>query len=120
MREMAKIGPLKRTVMRGCCSRGEARLAIMGSCPCGTTPRHVQAQRGLPGLLHRDLLSPRAHECGGPRVACVALERIALEEGPSTTNTDRLLGDRDHRALHGDVRRPGALDCLQRSIDLGL
>src|SRR6266446_2686319 len=90
------------------------------SRPCGGTPLPVQAKRGLPGLLHRDLLSPRAHERGGPRVACVALERIAPEEGPSATDTDRLLGDRDYRALHGDVRRPGALDRLQRSIDLGL
>lgn len=38
--------------------------------------------------------------------ARVALERIALEEGPSATNTDSLLGNRDHCALHGDVRRP--------------
>ena len=51
---------------------------------------------------------------------CVALERIAFEEGASATDTDRFLGDRDHCALHGDVRRPGALDRLQRSIDLGL
>ena len=51
---------------------------------------------------------------------CIALERIALKEGPSATDTDRLLGNRDHCALHGDVRRPGALDRLQRSIDLGL
>src|SRR5204863_2677340 len=54
------------------------------------------------------------------RVACVALEWIALEEAPSAADTDRLLGDRDDRALHGDVRRPGALDRLERSIDLGL
>ena len=51
--------------------------------------------------------------------ARVALERIALEEGPSATNTDSLLGNRDHCALHGDVRRPGALDRFQRGIDLG-
>jgi hypothetical protein len=124
---------------RGCCSCGEAtvsarRVAIIGgeaapsfsqptevqSRPSGSAPLPVQAKRGLPGLLHCDLLSPRAHERGGPRVACVALERIAPEEGPSATHTDRLLGDRDYRALHGDVRRPGALDRLQRSIDLGL
>src|SRR6516225_9450231 len=89
------------------------------SRPGGTAPLPVQAKCCLPGLLHRDLLSPRAHECRGPRVACVALERIALEEGPSATDTDRLLSDHDHRALHGDVRRPSALDRLQRSIDLG-
>ena len=71
------------------------------SRPCGSVPLPVQAKRGLSGLLHRDLLSPRAHERGGPRIACVALERIAPEEGPSATDTDRLLGDRDDRALHG-------------------
>jgi hypothetical protein len=90
------------------------------SRPCGIALLPVQAKRGLPGLLHRDLLSPRAHERSGPRVTCIALERIALKEGPSATDTDRLLGNRDHCALHGDVRRPGALDRLQRSIDLGL
>ena len=35
------------------------------SRPCGSAPRPVQAKRGLPGLLRRDLLSPRAHERGG-------------------------------------------------------
>src|SRR5207237_3194065 len=90
------------------------------SCSCGTAPPPVQAKRGLPGLLHCDLLSPRTHERGSARIACVALERIALEEGPSATDTDRLLGDRDDCALHGDMRRPGALDRLQRSIDYGL
>jgi hypothetical protein len=74
----------------------------------------------LPGLLRRDLLSPRAHQRGGPRVAGVALKRIAFKESPSATDTDRLLGDRDHGALHGDVPRPRALDRLQRGIDLGL
>src|SRR5712691_9918764 len=87
------------------------------SRPCGIAPLPVQAKRGLPGLLRRDLLSPRAHQRGGARVTCVTLERIALEEGTSATDTDRLLGDRDHRALHGDVRRPGALDRLQWRID---
>src|SRR5712691_13564350 len=32
------------------------------SRPCGTARLPAQAERGLPGLLHRDLLSPRAHE----------------------------------------------------------
>jgi hypothetical protein len=54
------------------------------------------------------------------RVACIALKRITPEEGPSATDTDRLLGDRDDRALHGDVRRPGALDRLQWRINPGL
>src|SRR5712671_3422494 len=88
--------------------------------PCGTAPLPVQAERYFPGLLRGDLLRPRAHERSGPRVTCIALEGIALKEGPSATDTDRLLGNRDHCALHGDVRRPGALDRLQRSIDLGL
>ena len=72
------------------------------SLACGTAPARVQAKRDLIGLLHRDLLSPRAHERGGPRVACVALERIAPEKGPSATEADSLLGDRDDRAMHGD------------------
>src|SRR5580692_2828872 len=92
----------------------------VGSRPCGGAPLPTQAECCLPGLLRRDLLGPRAHECRGPRVARVALERIAPEKGPSATDTDRLLGDRDDRALHGNVRRPGALDRLQRRIDLGL
>src|SRR6266852_4290795 len=91
-----------------------------GRRTCTRSSLPVKAKRGLPGLLRRDLLSPRAHQRGGARVACVALERIALEEGPSATDTDRLLGDRDVRALYRDVCRPGALDRLERSIDLGL
>jgi hypothetical protein len=39
---------------------------------------------------------------------------------PNTDPNSKTVGDRDHCALHGDVRRPGALDRLQRSIDLGL
>src|SRR5215472_15567783 len=81
------------------CLRAESR----SSGPSGSVPRPVQAERRLPGLLRSNLLSPRAHERGGPRVACVALERITLEKGPSATDTDRLLGDRDYRALHRDV-----------------
>src|ERR1700757_760972 len=94
--------------------------AEVRSLPCGGASLPVQAKCRLPGLLRRELLGPRAHECGGPRVAGVALEWIAPEEGPSATDTDRLLSDRDDRALHGDVRRPGALDRLQWRIDLGL
>ena len=90
------------------------------SRPCGTARLTVQAERDFPGLLNRKLLGPRTHKRGGPRIACVALEWIALEEGPSATDTDRLLGDRDHCTLHGDVRCPGALDRLQWRIDLGL
>src|SRR3954462_10079636 len=90
------------------------------SRPCGTAPLPVRAERGLPGLLRRDLLSPRAHQRGGPRVAGVGLPRIPFEESPSATDTDRLLGARDPGGLHGDVRRPAALDRLQRRIDLGL
>src|SRR6516162_9552802 len=90
------------------------------SPPRGSAPLPVQAECRLPGLLRRDLLSPRAHKCRGPRVTGVALERIAPEESPSAADTDRLLGNHDDRALHGDVRRPGALHRLQRSIDLGL
>src|SRR5207244_3359198 len=62
------------------------------SRPCGTAPLPVQAERDFPGLLKRKLLGPRTHKRGGPPIACVALERIALEEGPSATDTDRLLG----------------------------
>jgi hypothetical protein len=117
----------------GCCSCGKATASAMRvvaivdgkaalsfsqpsvrSRPCASAPLPVQAKCCLPGLLRRDLLGPRAHECRGPRVARVALERIAPEKGPSATDTDRLLGDRDDRALHGNVRRPGALDRLQR------
>src|SRR6266550_7248769 len=71
-----------------------------GSGFVASSLRSARAKRGLPGLLHRDLLGPRAHQRGGPSVACVALEGIALEEGPSATDTDRLLGDCDHCALH--------------------
>ena len=83
------------------------------SRPCGSAPLPVQAKRDLPGLPRRDLLSPR-----GPRVACVPLKRIAPHEGPSAGDTDRLLGDCDDRALHSNLRRPGALDRLQRKSDL--
>src|SRR5882757_4209884 len=79
----------------------------------GTARLTVQAERDFPGLLSRELLSPRSHQRGGPRVACVTLERIALEKAPSATDADRLLGDRDDCALHGDMRCPGALDSLQ-------
>ena len=78
------------------------------SRPCGSASLPVQAKCCLPGLLRRELLGPRAHQCCGPRVAGVALKRIAPEEGPSAADADRLLGDRDDHALHGDVRRPGA------------
>ena len=50
------------------------------SRPCGSASLPVQAKCCLPGLLRRELLGPRAHQCCGPRVAGVALERIALEE----------------------------------------
>ena len=83
--------------------------ANVRSRPCGTAQLAIQAERSLPSLLHRDFLSPWAHQRGRPGVAGVALERIALQEGPSATDADRLLGDRDHRALHGDVCCPGAL-----------
>src|SRR5438874_1779121 len=82
--------------------------------------RSARAKRGLPGLLHRELLSPGAHQRGGARVACVTLERVALEKGPSATDADRLLGHRDDRALHADMRRPRALHRLRRRIDLRL
>src|SRR5262249_14260757 len=95
--------------------RTEAQLRLRGSA---LLP--VQAECCLPGLLCRELLGPRAHECCRPRVAGVALERVAPEEGAPATDPDRLLGDRDDRALHGDVRCPGALDRLRRRIDLGL
>jgi hypothetical protein len=112
----------------GCCSCGKAtastrviaivdgKAALSFSQPsvrsrlCASAPLPVQAKCRLSGLLRRDLLGLRAHECRGPRIARVALKRIAPEKGPSATDTDRLLGDRDDRALHGDVRRPGALD----------
>jgi hypothetical protein len=113
--------PVQRMRPRGCCSCGEATVSMRGvaiigrkaapsfsqptelwSRPGGSAPLPVQTKRGLPGLLCRQLLGPRAHECRGPRVAGVALERIAPEEGASATDTDRLLGDRDCRALHGD------------------
>src|SRR5215471_11365709 len=47
----------------------------------GRGPLAVQAECCLPGLLRRELLGPRAHQCCGPRVAGVALERIAPEKG---------------------------------------
>jgi len=76
--------------------------AEVRSYPGGSAPLPVQAKCCLPGLLRRNLLSPRAHEGRGPRVAGVALERIAPQEGSSATDTDRRLGDRDYCALHAD------------------
>src|ERR1700730_15615672 len=69
-------------------------LATDGSTvtPLRQRPAARPSQGRPPGVPHRDLLSPRAHEGCGPRVACVALDRIAPEEGPSATDTDRLLG----------------------------
>jgi hypothetical protein len=88
---------------------GKAALSFLqptvGSRPCASAPLPVQAKCCLPGLLRRELLGPRAHQCRVPRVprvAGVALERIAPEEGTSVTAMDRLLGDRDDRALHDD------------------
>ena len=100
-----------------------SRLAIaeaMQSGPSTTARLPIQAKCGLPGLLRRELLSSWAHQRSGPRVTCVALKRIALQEGLSATNTDRLLGDRDHGTRHGDMHCPGALICLQWRIDHGL
>jgi hypothetical protein len=64
--------------------------------------RCVSKQVLPPRPARRELLGPWAHQCRGSGVACVALERIALQEGSSATDTDRLLGDRDDRALHGE------------------
>src|SRR5438045_9686114 len=91
-----------------------------GSGFAASSLRSARAKRGLPGLLHREFLSPGAHQRGGASVACVTLERVALEKGASATDADRLLGHRDDRALHGDMRRPGALHRLRRRIDLRL
>src|SRR6516225_10416410 len=52
----------------------------------GSVPLPVLAKCCLPGLLRRELLGPRAHQCGSPRVAGVALKRIAPEEGPSAAD----------------------------------
>src|SRR5256885_6403736 len=88
-----------------------------GSGFVASSLRSARAKRGPPGLLHREFLSPGAHQRGGAGVACVTLERVALEKGPSATDADCLLRDRDDRALHGDMRRAGALHRLRRRID---
>src|SRR5262249_13550618 len=93
----ASLSLSTQTTARTACLkwRAGAQPLEARSRPCGTAPP-VQGKRGLPGLLHGDFLSPRAHERGGPRIARIALERIALEEGTAATDTDCLLGDRDH------------------------
>src|SRR5436189_1351276 len=120
--------------MSGCAPAAPARLGTArdrsvyraswrtewGSGFAASSLRSARAKRGLPGLLHREFLSPGAHQRGGARIACVTLERIALQERASATETDRLLGDRDDRALHGDMRRPGALHRFRRRADLRL
>jgi hypothetical protein len=45
----------------------------------------VQAKRGLPGLLHRDLLSPRAHERG----ASMLVSWLQAEHGDLIKQADR-------------------------------
>jgi hypothetical protein len=79
-----------------------SQLTEVRSRPCGGAPLPVQAKRCVPGPLVAISWVHGRISAAAPRVACVALERIAPERGPSATDADRLLGDRDDRALHAD------------------